>query len=175
MHFETSRDLEIDVSVDDPGWIAVLPSVEETIHETISTVIDFSAPFVNMIEISVVLTQDQEIQKLNRDYRGKDKPTNILSFGSLETPLNKISYEKLALPGTPFHLGDLILSLKTLQKESQEQNKILDHHFRHLIVHGMLHLLGHDHVREDDALVMENAEVEILKKFEILNPYLIQD
>lgn len=175
MHFEASHTFEIDVTIEDPGWKDAVPFVDVVIDEMTTATMAFVAPFVDTMEVSVVLTHDEEIQKLNNTYRGKDKPTNVLSFGSIEKPLDPASYEKLFLPEHPLHLGDLIFSLQTLQKESREQNKILEHHFRHLIVHGMLHLLGYDHMTQDDAVVMENAEVEILKSFGILNPYLIQD
>lgn len=111
-------------------------------------------------EISVVLADDAFIRELNRDYRGKDKPTNVLSF-----------------PNTDYgkqdpHLGDLILALETIEREAREQGKTVRNHVTHLLVHGVLHLLGHDHENDEDAEEMEASEIKILKKLGVANPYL---
>lgn len=106
-------------------------------------------------EVSVVLTDDAHIQILNRDYRGKDKPTNVLSFPQEERSM----------------LGDIILSIDTLKKESDEQGKPLLAHVSHMLVHGCLHLLGYDHESEDEAQEMEALEIRILDGLGIKNPY----
>jgi len=107
------------------------------------------------IEVSIVLTNDIEIQKLNKQYRGKDKPTNVLSFEQ-ELPI----------------LGDIVLAYETIKKESKEQNKSFKAHFTHLLIHGLLHLLGFDHQAQQDADKMEGLEIELLKELDIDNPYL---
>ena len=112
-------------------------------------------------EASVMLTDDAQIRELNRTWRGKDKPTNVLSFPAPEQP---------GLDG-PRHLGDIALAYETLVRESEEESKELAHHFAHLIVHGVLHLLGYDHEVEAEADIMEGLEVKALATLGIADPY----
>jgi probable rRNA maturation factor len=98
---------------------------------------------------------------LNRTWRGKDKPTNVLSFPAPEQP---------GAAG-PRHLGDIALAFETLARESEEESKELAHHFAHLIVHGVLHLLGYDHEVEAEAEIMEALEVKALARLGITDPY----
>lgn len=118
----------------------------------------------NPFELSVLLTNDIEIQRLNLEYRHKDKPTNVLSFNSgvsLHTPSTQ-----------PVPLGDIILSFETLLQESQEQGKTFQDHFTHMLIHGLLHLLGFDHQEDQGAKTMEDLEIQLLNKhFNIHNPY----
>jgi probable rRNA maturation factor len=111
-------------------------------------------------EISIVLTDDEEQQDLNRDWRGKDAPTNVLSFPQIEpfSPVTGI-------------LGDIILARETLEREAAEQGTALADHFTHLVVHGFLHILGYDHTTEEEALVMEGLETQILAGLGIADPY----
>lgn len=108
-------------------------------------------------EIAVVLADDAFVQSLNSQYRGKNKPTNVLSF-----PSDSSSGE----------LGDIILALETVEKEAKEQRKTFRNHATHLLVHGFLHLIGYDHIEEKEAENMEKMEIKILKKLGIVNPYL---
>ncbi|MBF9233139.1 rRNA maturation RNase YbeY [Microvirga alba] len=112
-------------------------------------------------EISVLLTDDAAIRELNRTWRGKDKPTNVLSFPAPEQP---------GATG-PRHLGDIALAYETLVRESEDESKDLSHHFAHLIVHGVLHLLGYDHEVEAEAEIMEALEVKALATLGIADPY----
>jgi probable rRNA maturation factor len=112
-------------------------------------------------EASVMLTDDAQIRELNRTWRAKDKPTNVLSFPAPEQP---------GLSG-PRHLGDIALAYETLVRESEEESKELAHHFAHLIVHGVLHLLGYDHEVEAEADIMEALEVKALATLGIADPY----
>lgn len=106
-------------------------------------------------EASIVLTNDKEIQELNRDYRGFDKPTNVLSF---ET-------------GDPQLLGDIIISYDTVAREAHQMGIRMEDHLTHMVVHGLLHLQGYDHIKDDDAIVMEGMETKILKTLGISDPY----
>ena len=112
-------------------------------------------------EACVALSDDASVRDLNARFRGKDKPTNVLSFP--------------ASPGFgaagPQALGDIVLACETLEREAADLGIPLAHHFQHLVVHGLLHLLRHDHETDQDAEEMEGLEVEILSRLGIPNPY----
>jgi len=115
------------------------------------------------LEVSVRVVDEAEMQELNRNFRGQDKPTNVLSF-----PAGDIR----GLPpdaGTP--LGDIVVCAAVVSREAREQHKSLEDHWAHMLVHGTLHLLGFDHVEDADADVMERMETGILRDFGIANPY----
>jgi probable rRNA maturation factor len=113
------------------------------------------------VEISLLLTDDKGVRELNRAWRGKDKPTNVLSFPAPEQPV---------LPG-PRHLGDIALAYDTLAREAEDESKSLADHLSHLVVHGTLHLLGYDHELEAEAEIMEGLEVKALATLGIADPY----
>lgn len=120
------------------------------------------------IEISVKLSDDAEVQTLNRDYRGKDAPTNVLSFPMvppdlLETLCNSDDGEVL--------LGDIVLARETCVREAEEKGIPLANHVTHLIVHGVLHLLGYDHMVDEEAEAMEALEIEALAALGLPDPY----
>jgi len=123
------------------------------------------------LEISVRLTDDEEVQRLNRDYRGKDKPTNILSFPMLAPDMAAALLAGLVGDAL---LGDLALAQETLAREAAEKRISLPAHFSHLIVHGTLHLLGHDHADEPSAEAMERLETRILAGLGIADPYAVE-
>lgn len=105
-------------------------------------------------ELSIVLSDDAQVQALNRDYRGKDAPTNVLSFPQPD-PL----------------LGDIVLALETLKREAHEKGVSFDAHFAHLLIHGYLHLQGYDHQNNTEAAEMERLEIAALSTLGIDNPY----
>jgi len=115
------------------------------------------------IELTIRLVNNEESQQLNMQYRGKDKPTNVLSF-----PFEVPEGVELNL------LGDLIICIEVMKQEAQEQNKALFDHWAHLVIHGCLHLVGFDHISDTEAVEMESIETSILKKLGISNPYLEQ-
>ncbi len=117
------------------------------------------------IELGITLADDETVQALNRDHRGQDKPTNVLSF-----PLTVGDFEPGA-PGAPLLLGDIILAFETVAREAAEQGKTLPNHALHLVIHGTLHLLGHDHDTDDDATTMERLETALMGKLGIADPY----
>ena len=118
------------------------------------------------MEVSIVLADDAFVQNLNRDYRDQDKPTNVLSFSALQEE------EKTKLPAdAPKLLGDVVVAYETTAAEARDQGKPLGDHLSHLVIHGMLHLLGHDHQTASRANEMEKLEIDVLAGLEIANPY----
>lgn len=144
----------VDINITEERWLDALPQLEALAREAIDAVFDFGN-FQKGQELSLTFVDDAFIQKLNRDYRGKDKPTNVLSFPQDEDGL----------------LGDVVLAFETMAREAGEQDKSLADHTRHLIVHGTLHLLGHDHEIDAEAEEMEKLEISILEKLGVKNPY----
>lgn len=119
-------------------------------------------------EISLLFADDAELQRLNRDWRGKDRPTNILSF-PMFSPAEAARH--LAAGEGSFLLGDLALAHETVAREAAAQGKPLVHHLLHLLVHGTLHLLGHTHEEEPEACRMESLERQILETLGVPDPY----
>ena len=111
-------------------------------------------------EVCICIVSPEESQQLNNDYRGKDKPTNVLSFPFEAPPEIPVSL-----------LGDLAICADVVASEAQEQGKPLRNHWAHMTIHGVLHLIGYDHIKDADAEAMEALEVEILASLDIPNPY----
>lgn len=166
--------IEIDTSVSDPAWEDECEDCESVVARAINAVFAHAPVAIDMLgknimpEVSVVLANDGLVHALNRDYRDKDKPTNILSFAMLDTD-NGWQFPRHE---GPCALGDLILAYETVKRESEAENKSFHDHFTHLVIHGTLHLLGYDHIQDSDAEVMESIEIQILSKFNIVNPYI---
>ncbi|MCH2486594.1 MAG: rRNA maturation RNase YbeY [Erythrobacter sp.] len=117
---------------------------------------------------SVLFTRDEEVQALNKEWRAKDKPTNVLSFPML----SREALVGLDDEGGPEMLGDIALAYETCAREAAEKGVSLAEHTTHLVVHGLLHLAGHDHVESDDqAADMERLEIAALAKLDIADPY----
>ena len=116
-------------------------------------------------EVSVLLADDETVRALNRDWRGQDKPTNVLSFPA----------DMPEMPGAPRLKGDIALARETLVREAEDQDKTLEQHLQHLVVHGVLHLFGYDHVDDADAEEMEAFETEILAALGVPDPYAAED
>jgi len=116
------------------------------------------------VSVSVVLADDAAVHALNRDYRGAAKPTNVLAFAALEA-------DGMTAPGDPEPLGDVVLARETVTREAGEQGKPVRDHMTHLVVHGTLHLLGHDHMTGGEAAAMEALETRVLADLGIGDPY----
>lgn len=113
------------------------------------------------VEVSLLLSDDAGLRELNRTWRGRDKPTNVLSFPGAGAPS----------PNGPEHLGDIALAFETIAREAEADGKTLADHVAHLIVHGALHLLGHDHETDAEAEAMEAIEIEALARLGVADPY----
>jgi probable rRNA maturation factor len=150
--------LSIAFAVNAEGWPESLEAVAETAIR--AALKQSEAEVTGVTEVSVVLTDDAEQRELNRQWRGFDKSTNVLSFPQIE-PFAPVS-------GL---LGDITLARETVAKEAEEMGITFEAHFTHLMVHGFLHLLGYDHIEEADAEEMEGLETEILQSLGIADPY----
>jgi probable rRNA maturation factor len=118
--------------------------------------------------VSLLFTSDEEVHALNKEWRGRDKPTNVLSFPMLA----RQELLELATEGAPIMVGDIALAHETCAREAADRSISIQHHTAHLIVHGLLHLAGYDHEKSDaDAQEMEALEVHILAKMGVADPY----
>jgi len=167
-----SDTVDIDVSANCEGWAEVLPGAEALGLRAAEAAFaaaraDGAGPDGGGLaaEASLLLADDAFVQTLNRDYRGQDKPTNVLSFANLDAP------EPPAAAGEPLLLGDMVIALETTASEAETAGKPVSDHFSHLVVHGMLHLLGYDHETDAQAERMERLEVRILEGLGIADPY----
>jgi probable rRNA maturation factor len=153
----------IEVSAPCPDWACDCAAAEALAIEAARLVLlHGEAPSAAVVDIS--LTDDDEQRALNRTWRGKDAPTNVLAFPAADptTPLP---------PGAPLLLGDVVLAFETVRREAAEQDKTLADHLCHLVVHGVLHLLGFDHENAAEAAIMEAHEIAILSELGVSNPY----
>ena len=120
------------------------------------------------VELSIVLTDDEQVRALNAQWRDKDKPTNVLSFPQAEPH----ELERAAAPGPELMLGDIVLALETCTREAKDKAITLEAHAAHLLVHGTLHLLGYDHEEDQTATDMEARETRALARLGLADPYL---
>jgi rRNA maturation RNase YbeY len=157
------KEPEIAVGIDCPTWLQVVPGAEDVARRAAAAALAsvparLRLPEGRKVEVAIQLSDDVMVQGLNRDWRGKDEPTNVLSFASLDDD------GEPDVPGAPLLLGDLILAFETCAVEAVAEEKTLADHLAHLVVHGVLHLAGYDHQDDADATVMEAAETAILAR-----------
>jgi probable rRNA maturation factor len=159
----------LSISIAAPGWRAALTRPKVLCRAAVAaTLARAAAPRLRRGEVSLLLADDAAVRALNAAWRGQDRPTNVLSFPGLEVQAGALTG---ALPAGPLLLGDVALALETVRREALEQGKPLADHTTHLIVHGVLHLLGYDHGEPAEALVMEDLERAILAGLGIGDPY----
>jgi probable rRNA maturation factor len=141
------------------------PDAESVIQRAIAAAAVSVDADVGDAELAVMLTDDAGIRTLNNNWRGMDKPTNVLSFPALQP-------EGARKPGdAPRMLGDIAIAYETTKREANEEGKPFPHHLSHLAIHGFLHLIGYDHENDADAEEMESLETEILEQLGIPDPY----
>lgn len=154
--------VEVALAVDPVGWDKRIADLHPLLLRVVEAAIGHTDAAPSPVEVSILLTDDTRMRALNRDFRGQDRPTNVLSFaGETDTPDN----------GAALLIGDVAVALETTEREARAQGKSLADHLCHLVVHGILHLLGYDHERDTDAQVMEAAERDILARLTIDDPY----
>jgi probable rRNA maturation factor len=144
------------------------PDAEAIVQRAIAVASVAADADIGHAEIAVMLTDDATIRTLNKDFRGIDKPTNVLSFPAPEIGGGRDEGDQDEAPRA---LGDIAIAYETLRREADEEGKPFTHHLSHLAVHGFLHLIGYDHETDDEAEVMEALEVEILTQLGIPDPY----
>ena len=149
----------IDIQVQSPLWDTQASAAQIVRDAIAAAAAAIAAPSG---EVSVVLTDDASIQKLNRAWRGIDKPTNVLSFPA-------------AKPGGAAFLGDIVIAYETLARECADEDKVFLHHLAHLTVHGFLHLIGYDHQIDSDADAMEGLESKIMRIMKMPDPHFARD
>ncbi len=153
--------LTLDIGAPSPLW-RKLPRARSMARETIAaSVAESGFEPREGAQVSLLLTGDAEVRALNARWRGKDKPTDVLSFPAAPP-------DRLSLSPT---LGDVALAFETLEREAQAEGLPLADHFRHLVAHGFLHLIGYDHDTDEDAERMEALETRILARLGIADPY----
>ena len=153
--------IEIALAAESPLW-AELGDVEALARRAVDAALAVARPSLSgACEVAILLGDDAAVRELNRAWRGKDSATNVLSFPAAPQP---------GAPG-PRPLGDIALAFETLRREAEAEGKSLADHASHLIIHGLLHLLGFDHETAQDAEDMEALEIEALRRLGIANPY----
>jgi probable rRNA maturation factor len=145
----------IDIEIEDRAWIAALPHAETLARTAAQATLDSEGATPE--GVTVLLTDDETVRDLNARFRQQDKPTNVLSFPA---------------PANPEHfLGDVALAYGVCAREAAEQSKPLAHHLQHLVAHGVLHLLGYDHIGDNEAEAMEGLERIVLAGLGVPDPY----
>ena len=145
------------------------PDAEAVVHRAIVAAAETVDADVGDAELAVMLTDDAGIRTLNLNWRGLDKPTNVLSFPALQ-PTGPVGPDD-----APRMLGDIAIAFETTRKEADDEQKPFDHHLSHLAIHGFLHLIGYDHEKDGEAEAMEALERQILAQLGIPDPYADRD
>ncbi|WGM46098.1 Endoribonuclease YbeY [Brevundimonas sp. NIBR10] len=150
----------IEIEIESDAWTVALPDAGAVVERA-------ATAGLGSVEggLVVLLTDDATVRDLNTRFRGKDRPTNVLSFPGGDMPM----------PGQPLHLGDIVLAFETCRAEAEAQGKSLANHLTHLVVHGVLHLLGRDHEDETEAEAMEAEERTLLASLGVADPYSLPD
>lgn len=162
--------VEVDLVVPSGGWPDDRPFRDGLVRAARVAIAAAQGPVAEAVrrrggEAAVVLADDETLRRLNRDYRGRDAATNVLSFPAADD---------FGSAG-PVVLGDVVLGLQTVEREGREQGKPFCHHAAHLVCHGTLHLLGYDHMSESEAAAMEALERSVLSDLGIPDPYCIEE
>lgn len=161
----------INFDIIEDEWLHKLPNVQSLSEDIFDKVINNMVPqWLNnkeTVTVNIALSNDEEIRQLNAEFRNIDKPTNILSFANIDDE----EFEAYLSRSNDIELGDIMISLQTIIAQSQEQNVTLHDHYIHILIHGILHLLGYDHIDSEEAQEMESKEIKLLQIFNIANPY----
>ena len=153
--------LESDISFECESWSAI-DHLDQLVDDALKAIVlEAKKKLLDGAEVSLLFCDDARIRELNREWRGLDKPTNVLSFPAV--PADRLATSPL--------LGDIAVAFETVSRESKDEGKTLSHHTSHMIVHGLLHLLGYDHETDEEAEEMEALERAALARLGIADPY----
>lgn len=166
--------IEIDISFACPRWNAALEDAAGLCRRAVFAALNEACKGLSdtdgrLVEVSIVLADDMEVAGLNRQFRRREGATNVLSFPAL--PAGDRSLEFTDSGGPPVLLGDVVLAYETIAAEADDQGKSLGDHVTHLVIHGILHLLGYDHLDEAEAQIMEPLEIRALGALGVADPY----
>lgn len=168
--------INLNIEITDSSWDNNSGDIKNLSEQILETAISYikqkeDIDFLNIdkpINVGLRLSNDEEIKGFNKEFRNKDSSTNVLSFASID---DENFYDDINF-FDEIELGDIIISYNTLKREAEEKNIPFINHYTHLLIHGILHLLGFDHIENDEAEEMESFEIQILKTLNIDNPYM---
>jgi|SRR5580658_273976 probable rRNA maturation factor len=169
MTSDTDHSTEIAVAIEADGWTSTLSDPAALVARAARAAFAGACPGAPAATISLLLTDDQTVQAINKTWRGLDYPTNVLSFPATRTRAG--TNPQPEFEGVPLELGDVALGFETCAREAAAADRPLGHHVEHLVVHGVLHLLGWDHGEEAEADRMEELETRILAGLGLPDPY----
>jgi probable rRNA maturation factor len=171
---DDSRFLNLEVTIRDPGWRQAVPDAEKLVAQAARAALSVAGcepvGTSRAVEASLTLADDALLRELNHRYRDQDKPTNVLSFPAADDVAWPRHAER-EKDAPPMVLGDVVIARQTALREAREQGKTVRDHLCHLVVHGVLHLLGYDHEQDLDAEEMERLEADILATLGVGDPY----
>jgi probable rRNA maturation factor len=157
-----AADGDIEIVIEDDRWCEH-PDVEAAADRAVQALRASAAPRIERLRAATVLLDtDAHVAALNKDFRGKPQPTNVLSFPSAMTAVQR---------GVPGYAGDIIIARETVEREALEMGITVVHHLQHLVIHGLLHLVGYDHIADREAAEMEALETRILATLGVADPY----
>lgn len=166
-------EIKVFTDIEDERWTAavenitaVVEQVKDAVFKRVEGEVDFLA-LPKTFGVNLCLSNDAAVHKLNLEFRHMDKPTNVLSFANLDDT----DFDDVLTREDFVELGDVIVAFETMEREAEEQGVSLHDHFCHLWAHGLLHILGYDHITPEDAAEMEIREVDVLAEMGIDNPY----
>lgn len=170
--------INIDLEIKSKKWLAI-KNIEKLVENyckeliLLSEIKSFLQKKSSRIELAVSLVSNSQIKKINQQFRNKNKATDVLSFAFLdEKLLRQNGFKNFAKPMSQIFLGDIVLAFEIIAKEAKKSKKDFYQHLQHLLLHSLLHLIGYDHEKSEDAKVMEKIEIKILRKLGIKNPYI---
>ena len=164
---------DIFLDIEDNRWTAAIndiAAVAEDVKATVLQEVEDKVDFLTSDKtfcLNLCLSDDNNVHKLNLEFRNQDKPTNVLSFANIDSD----DFDDMLEFDNPIELGDIIIAYETMEREAKEQETSFKNHFCHLWTHGILHILGYDHIEDVDREEMEALEIAILNKLGIENPY----
>jgi len=165
----------LNIDTEDERWSEAVADINKTAEKVKSAVFSYVGEHTDdellhggkKIVVNLCLSNDEHVHELNKEFRGIDKATNVLSFANLDFEDFKAESELFG----EIELGDIIIAYETMQREAVAEKISLHDHFCHLLTHGILHLLGFDHIEDKEAEYMESFEIAILQSLKIANPY----